>query len=652
MSNTLEYHFGQRQICWIPFWGISRLRRRGGCFAGAIPGDLQDYDSWYEHAVSEEVIADLAGLGFNLFVLPYSLGGTPEMEAQEHADFRHTAALCHEYGIKALPYLQYQNILQESMYPEAPCWSEDVFGKARYYASYRRTLCQSSKAFRDYIKALIRSSQQNGADGIWIDNTYLHPCFCPECRKAFAAYLKEYENGLLEDFHLIPERVEVSSTISQNMTDPVSRAYHRFNTRRNLKILSEFKAEMRTWNPHGLFASNPALHRGTWEALRGIDIFPLLLLHDIIYIENRFFAGTVNGALVGNYRGFLEAESAGTIAVGGAWKTHEFDGTADHNAMPSPNEIDLLLLEPAVFHGIIGAFWAIREMPDAYCRCGEDKRKMYFEYPPMHRALRETMDYLRTLPETGNFQLAANVGILCSQNALFSKFQPHREVLYAAEEALTLANIPWRPVWSGVPGQFAGLRLLILPDIRVLSDTEISELKKLAEEGIKILAIGRNCGLFTPEGLRRLDSPPAMLAGTSRYGQGGISRKGNFICFPDSQPHIREFPCLFPEAQGFLHRPAWIEDGTFAALVAELEVPPYKIHGKAVSSYRRKGEVFQLQLLNYDRPAQTQSITVELPFEAEGTLYSPDIPAEKRFGQVWKIKEFRRHALLEFRRKR
>ena len=106
------------------------------------------------------------------------------MEAQEHADFRHTAALCHEYGIKALPYLQYQNILQESMYPEAPCWSEDVFGKARYYASYRRTLCQSSKAFRDYIKALIRSSQQDGADGIWIDNTYLHPCFCPECRKA------------------------------------------------------------------------------------------------------------------------------------------------------------------------------------------------------------------------------------------------------------------------------------------------------------------------------------------------------------------------------------------------------------------------------------------------------------------------------------
>ena len=127
-------------------------------------------------------------------------------------------------------------------------------------------------------------------------------------RKAFAAYLREYENGLLEDFHLIPERVEVSSTISQNMTDPVSRAYHRFNTRRNLKILSEFKAEMRTWNPHGLFASNPALHRGTWEALRGIDIFPLLQLHDIIYIENRFFAGTVNGALVGNYRGFLEAE--------------------------------------------------------------------------------------------------------------------------------------------------------------------------------------------------------------------------------------------------------------------------------------------------------------------------------------------------------
>ena len=43
----LRRHFGDRPVAWVPFWGISKLRLRGGIFAGEIPGDMIDYDKWY-----------------------------------------------------------------------------------------------------------------------------------------------------------------------------------------------------------------------------------------------------------------------------------------------------------------------------------------------------------------------------------------------------------------------------------------------------------------------------------------------------------------------------------------------------------------------------------------------------------------------------
>ena len=51
--------------------------------------------------LSPATFDQLAELGFNLAVLPFSIGGTPEHEAQEHEDFRQAAALCRERGITA-----------------------------------------------------------------------------------------------------------------------------------------------------------------------------------------------------------------------------------------------------------------------------------------------------------------------------------------------------------------------------------------------------------------------------------------------------------------------------------------------------------------------------------------------------------------------
>jgi len=85
-KERLQHHFGDRPISWVPFWGISKLRRRRGIFAGEIPGDLIEYDKWYERMLSPATFDQLAEMGFNLAILPFSLGGTSEQEAREHEE--------------------------------------------------------------------------------------------------------------------------------------------------------------------------------------------------------------------------------------------------------------------------------------------------------------------------------------------------------------------------------------------------------------------------------------------------------------------------------------------------------------------------------------------------------------------------------------
>ena len=61
----LRHYFGGRPIVWVPFWGISKLRRRGRTFAGEIPGDMLCFDQWYARMLSADTFDQLAEMGVN-----------------------------------------------------------------------------------------------------------------------------------------------------------------------------------------------------------------------------------------------------------------------------------------------------------------------------------------------------------------------------------------------------------------------------------------------------------------------------------------------------------------------------------------------------------------------------------------------------------
>ena len=75
MNKKLRKLFGSKPIVWVPMWGISKLRKRGGRYAGEIPGEALWYDQWYDRAMSRENAQKLAELGVNLVILPFFPGG-------------------------------------------------------------------------------------------------------------------------------------------------------------------------------------------------------------------------------------------------------------------------------------------------------------------------------------------------------------------------------------------------------------------------------------------------------------------------------------------------------------------------------------------------------------------------------------------------
>lgn len=642
----LRHYFNGKPIIWVPFWGISKLRKRGRSFAGEIPGDMISYDQWYARMLSAETFDQLSEMGVNLVILPFSLGGTAEHEAQEHEDFRQAAALCAERKIVALPYLQYQNILQESTPCDYENFGVSAEGGRLGYSYYRRTLCQSSAPFQEYFKGVIKAAQERGANGLWIDNSYLKPCLCPECKARFVEFLKSERADMLEELRLIPEKVELPWFLAQHSTDPVAQAYHEFNMKQNLANMTLFRDEMRKYNPQGLFASNPGLHRGLVKSFAGCAPVKFAELHDILYIENGQVADVDEGVRTGNYRAFADCEAAGVAAVSGAWRHRKAEpGEYFFSEMPEPHEI-----VPAVFEGMLngnmtGAYWLIRETPDKFCSCGDDKVKGYFEHPPMKERLKELFATVQKLP--GESTNPADTGILYVEDSAKFDYYCFEESRYSITEALSSANIQWRSVLHFE--QIKGLKLLIVPMARVMSDEFIAGLEKaVAGYGVQVIITGADAAYFNENMLRRNDSPLALLAGTSRYSKKPLASKGCWHLLRDDGVRGTLFQRLYP-SETPMRRTGYLLSGALVKLVKELNPPAFTVEGDvAVTLRRTPGNWEYMLFLDYMLPERTSCVKVRFDRIRKGVFYPLKGKPAAFTSDEFVIPEFSSFGFIEF----
>lgn len=526
MKSKLYKHFGSDPIVWVAAWGISKLRKRGGQFAGSINGASTWYDAWYDKVMSEETAVKLAQLGVNLVILPFSVGGSARMENFEREDFARVTKYLHKHKIVSLPYLQYQNILQEDFrFKNAP-WNTKLDGNRCQFAYWRRTPCQFSQEFRAYFKGLITEALEKGADGIWIDNTHHRPCRCEECVANFKTWLANNRQELLKELYLENfDLIEMPPSLDR--LDPISMALLDFNSQENNKLLDDFKTHMRSLSPDALFASNPGISRGCSNFDRGLDLQPFLSMHDLMYLENQFYPGTNDRQTIGNFHGYIACEAAGCAGIPGAWKRKDFDDTITktNTGMPE-NEMEIrrIVFEAAACGGAPGLLWAIRTRPEHMCQSSADLMTMYFEHPVIYSAMKKALDFLYTLPVYGLSANAANIAVLHHRESLGLDQEQAWTATHAMEKLLHANSLPYNVLYSEEFAEKAGLyKLIILPGTTVLSDQDATDIKKYVSDGGKLLVLG-NCGLWNEKRLERAEFALADLLQVSRF-----ARKDEFI---------------------------------------------------------------------------------------------------------------------------
>ncbi|MBN2641133.1 MAG: hypothetical protein JXR78_05745 [Victivallales bacterium] len=639
MNWKLKKFFDKAPIIWVPMWGISKLRRRAGRFAGEIPGDAQWYDQWYARAMSRENISALAERGVNLVILPFSLGGSLEAEKEERDDFERVTAYLHEYGMMSLPYLQYQNVLQEENIPEDIVWAERLDGSPQRYSYWRRTACQSSAGFISYMKGLINDALKRGADGIWIDNTYLHPCRCELCHDMFKDYLDKNCRAILDftylrDFNSIEIPIDLSF-----VSDPIVRAFTEFNMQRNLDIQIELKKYMEQIKTDAVYASNPALYRGRCYGEIGVDFVRLMKLNDMMYYENKLYPEEKQGQRSGNFRGFIAGTELGVSCIPGTWKKEDFDATTGKSisGLPDAAGVEKIMLEPVTFGGVSGAFWSVRAMPEHLCECAEDQKKMYYEFPAINDAMRKTSTYIHSLPVFGDRINLATTAVLHHRESMLFQHNCHASALHGVEELLAGACIPYNTLFSEeLAKKINSFRLLIVSEVPVCSDYELKLIATFVEQGGRLLVIGQRCGRYDEALQLRLDSAFKEMTGVSIFDHPTqpVRReygKGEVLLFPVSGKYGEAYINMMSAQSGTMLLPDYLETSNILLEAVNNILPEQDV--KLVSSEKIacswsmiEGRKI-LQLLGYSDDEGAIDVSVTVASEnTNATLY--------RFGQT------------------
>lgn len=472
--------------------------------------------------MSEETVVKLADLGVNLVILPFSLGGDARAEKTERDDFERTTGFLHKHGIVSLPYLQYQNILQEAFTFDNAIWKISLDGTRKQYCYWRRTPCQASPQFLEYFNGLTSDALARGADGLWIDNTHCVPCRCDLCIEKFKQWLASNRHELLDELYFDNfDRIEMPPLAGG--IDPITQALLDFNCQLNLDVLEQVKSHMTAMKPDALFSSNPGIERGSSNYNRGVDLRPFLGMHDLMYLENKFFPGIFAGQTTGNFHGYINCEAAGTLGIPGAWKRHDFDATAATQATGMPEteeEIRQVIFEAAACGGVLGMLWAVRSRPEHMCEKPEDFSTLYFEHPEIYAGMKKTLDFVRALSIFDNSCNVATIAVLHHRASLALDPESSWPARHIMEEFLHTGGLPYNVLYSeDFATKASAYKVIILPSVSAMSDTDADAIKHYVENGGKLLTVG-DCGLYTERMRERPEFVLHDVLGVSRFKRG------------------------------------------------------------------------------------------------------------------------------------
>ena len=498
------------------------FRRMGGVHS-VVFANSESLDRYFDRLFCLETLQQFRALGITAIATNFYKGYGLEAEAEEIARQIEVVKLAHQAGLRVIGYINSNACYYETLFKELPGVKErlqrDVNGRWRRpeveYYPHKALLCCSYPEYLEYMKLLADRCFEIGFDGIHYDMAKQGSCFCPECTRQFRDYLtrnvktKERLGFLGFEYVEIPATPATSPKMKswghiEAVCEPLQQEYLKFNIERFAKVRRDLFEYLKTKYPDkGIILNNSCTQPRTGgdpELLRDVG--------DAFFIESNFSCQTEDGGIATSIFSYKRIEAMGKIAIPTQWLNK--DGVI---SLPeTPRQIDIGVLESAVYGGVPGNTWSARLISGD--KLHVDIRELSDEYTRIIRFLddhRELFAGAHSLPQ---------ITLLISHDS-YRYEEARQKILHIGLEAichtLQRANIPFAvKLEADFDPEDTTTQLVILSESLVLSDTLVSKLHAFVRRGGKFLCSGRS-GDFNQYALRKMQNSFADLEGNPNF---------------------------------------------------------------------------------------------------------------------------------------
>jgi hypothetical protein len=573
-----------------------------------------DEAAYFQAEHSEEFVRKAARFGITCLRTHYYKGGGIKYESPEMRMTADFVKICHKHGIRVQGYVQHGTLSYETLFLEEPKAKEwvaiDQYGlksSVTYgYQFFRYKPCYNRKGFIEYIKKIVRKGIEDGLDMFGFDNSAwsVEPvaCQCPVCKGKFREFLnRKYRIDTSAGRKMAMERFALANfkyveppnwhrwAMPINMfecDEPMIQEWVDFKCeciKENIAEIGQFAKRLKPdivmeWNCYTAFGDNGPL----WA---GVDVYRNMPHLDVVYNEQDPFAGiNRDGVLTNMIRAFKLFKAYGKFML---------PNTNYHAA--DEEQLKLSMAENLAFNsGHIGM------LPGGYTNEAVDtekhpSRKRYVDFAAQNREIYSGAAGM------------ADVAVLESFDTLaFTRIEPYHS-LVAVYQTLISNNIQYNVLTLDRLPEINKYRLVILPDVKLLSDEHAALLIEYVRHGGRLLYTEQT-GMYDSWFRRR---GAGVFAGKEgKFGKGRIrgftkfKHKRRFSYKPEDwaiDPRLWQLPINHKE---------FLKD--VRNLLDDEPVLEVKASFGCVGALYRKRDSIILHLLNYDTTRKLAGVAVRL----------------------------------------
>lgn len=474
---------------------------------------------WYERLHGEDLIAKAANLGVDTVYCHFFKGFGLNHERAEMERTKDFVRIAHANGVKVLGYCQFDSLYYEAMLAEVPDlekWvARRIDGGIATYADcyYRWSPCIESREFVDYLKKAVRYGiEEIGLDGFHFDNSYARDCHCDRCQRAFRAWLTSNianprEACGLDNFrHVrIPPMLPTNPN-GQELHDSFMIWRQKFRHARLAAFHKEIFDFVKSFGSEKITLHNPAFGRTDFE-LRGLDVALTPSSCDFMMAENpRFIRAEPGGRLVTQTAAYKLGRRFGFKVFDSTWpKVTDIEGANPHTQIPrDADSIARFYAQGMIYGDIAGCPWLVRttKRGDEVILDNPMQTKMASR---AFRFFRENEERLFSGTSVARTRVLYATDTFYGWHYESSGFNS----FVGACEKLNAQSVPYTIATEADVAGMAQGTLLVVPDVRYLTQSLYEAVAAAGRRGVKILPLGE-AGLYDENGKERAKDDPVI----------------------------------------------------------------------------------------------------------------------------------------------